>query len=150
TIAASAASLREALTNLVFNAIDALPRGGVIRLRVRRRDECVEVEVSDSGIGMSPEVQRRIFEPFFTTKGERGTGLGLSMVFAIVQRYGGKIDVQSGPGRGTTFRLRFPPRAATEASPPTVQASQPAVKPLRVLAVDDEPGLGRIVELMLA
>ncbi|HEY3107529.1 MAG TPA: ATP-binding protein, partial [Chloroflexota bacterium] len=150
TIAASPASLREALTNLVFNAVDALPQGGLIRLSVRRRGDGVEVDVSDSGVGMSPEVQRRIFEPFFTTKGERGTGVGLSTVFAIVQRYGGKIEVQSAPGRGTTFRLRFPARVATEAASPAVEVSQPAVKPLRVLAVDDEPGLGRIVELMLA
>jgi PAS domain S-box-containing protein len=150
TIAASPASLREALTNLVFNAVDALPSGGVIRLRARRCGERVEVEVTDSGIGMSPDVQRRIFEPFFTTKGERGTGLGLSMVFAIVQRYGGRIDVQSTPGRGTTFRLLFPARVPAEIDPPTVEASRGAVKPLRVLAVDDEPGLGRIVELMLA
>jgi PAS domain S-box-containing protein len=149
-IAASPASLREALTNLVFNAVDALPQGGVIRLGARRRGGGVEVEVSDSGVGMSPDVQRRIFEPFFTTKGDRGTGVGLSMVFAIVQRYGGRIDVQSAPGRGTTFWLRFPARVATEAAPPAVEVSQPAVKPLRVLAVDDEPGLGRIVELMLA
>jgi PAS domain S-box-containing protein len=150
TIAASPASLREALTNLVFNAVDALPRGGVIRLRVWRRGERVEVEVSDSGVGMSPDVQRRIFEPFFTTKGERGTGLGLSMVFAIVQRYGGTINVQSAPERGTTFRIHFPARGPTEVAPPTVEASRPTVEPLRVLAVDDEPGLGRIVELMLA
>ena len=99
-------SVREALINLVFNAVDALPQGGTVRLSARRVDNKVIVDVTDTGTGMSPEVQARIFEPFFTTKGERGTGLGLAQVYGIVQRHGGEIHVTSTPGRARTFSSR--------------------------------------------
>jgi PAS domain S-box-containing protein len=143
-------SVREALINLVFNAVDALPHGGAICLSAHRADEQVIVEVADTGTGMPPEVQARIFEPFFTTKGERGTGLGLAQVYGIVQRHGGEISVVSTPGRGTTFRLVFP---AAPASQPVAVARhggpEPEAVALRVLAVDDEPALARMVALVL-
>jgi PAS domain S-box-containing protein len=141
-------SLREALANLVFNAIDALPHGGTIRLVARRDGAHAVVEVTDSGIGMTPEVQAHIFEPFFSTKGERGTGLGLPMVFGIIQRHGGEIRLESAPGQGTTVRLTFP-----LAAPAPVAAAGAAPvgggRPLRILAVDDEPAIARMVALML-
>ena len=96
------------MTNLIFNAVDALPTGGTIRLRVIAEDGQGIIEVVDSGVGMSAEVQARVFEPFFTTKGESGTGLGLAMVFGIVEQHGGHIEVRSAPGEGTTFRITFP------------------------------------------
>ncbi|HEY7059965.1 MAG TPA: PAS domain S-box protein [Chloroflexota bacterium] len=142
-------SLREACTNLVFNAVDALPHGGTIRLVARRRGERIEVEVSDSGVGMTPEVQARLFEPFFSTKGERGTGLGLPMVFGIVERHGGHIAVESAPGRGTTFLLSFP-LAAPLPAPEPVAAATAGPRPLRVLTVDDDPALAHMAALMLA
>ena len=108
TIQGSPARLRELMTNLIFNAVDALPTGGTIRLRVVAEDGQGIIEVTDSGVGMSAEVQARVFEPFFTTKGEGGTGLGLAMVFGIVEQHGGHIDVRSAPGEGTTFRMTFP------------------------------------------
>ena len=108
TIQGSPAQLRELMTNLIFNAVDALPTGGTIRLRVVAEDGQGIVEVADSGVGMSAEVQARVFEPFFTTKGEGGTGLGLAMVFGIVEQHGGHIEVRSAPGDGTTFRITFP------------------------------------------
>jgi CheY-like chemotaxis protein len=143
------ASLREALTNLVFNALDAMPRGGDLQLGVRSVGAMVAVEVIDTGAGMPPDVAARIFEPFFTTKGERGTGLGLAMVYGIVERHGGQITVDSAPGRGSTFRLTFPAAAPAGDSAPRGAAPQ-GIKPLRVLAVDDEPALGRMAALMLA
>jgi len=154
-----AAGLREAVANLVFNAVDALPSGGSIRLVARAlRTEAapgadgaqVEVRVTDDGIGMTPAVRARVFEPFFTTKGEKGTGLGLAMVFEIVERHGGQIAVDSAPGRGTTFRLVLPAGggAAGAISPPIAPAVA-APPRLRILAVDDEPELRDMVALML-
>ncbi|MEO8017648.1 MAG: PAS domain S-box protein, partial [Pseudomonadota bacterium] len=99
--------VRDALTNLVLNAVDALPEGGTITLRTRvdSRDHEVIVEVQDSGIGMNETTRSRCLEPFFTTKGERGTGLGLPMVFGMTQRHSGELEIDSEPGRGTTIRL---------------------------------------------
>lgn len=143
-----AASLREALTNLVFNAVEALPNGGAIRLSAYRRGSVVKIEVADTGVGMTAEVQSHLFEPFFTTKGDKGTGLGLAMVYSIVERHGGKIDFSSTPGGGTTFCLTFP---AAKASRPSTRPTSDAAdhQPLRILAVDDEPGLGRMMVMML-
>jgi len=93
TTVGSPARLREVMTNLIFNAVDALPDGGKIHLRVAAAGERAIVEVTDSGLGMSAEVQARVFEPFFTTKGAAGTGLGLAMVFGIVEQHGGQIDI---------------------------------------------------------
>jgi len=100
-----------ALVNLVANAVDALAgrdRGGTITLRSGTTPRTAWVEVADDGPGMPPEVAARVFEPFFTTKGEEGTGLGLAMVYATMQRHGGTVTVDSQPGVGTTFRLSFP------------------------------------------
>jgi signal transduction histidine kinase/ActR/RegA family two-component response regulator len=141
-------SLREAITNLVLNAVDALPRGGTIRLAARPVGDMVEVSVSDTGVGIPAEVQARIFEPFFTTKGERGTGLGLAMAFGIVERHGGTIAVTSAPGRGTTFTLRLPTQLSS--GPTLAQPSADAArKTLRILAVDDEPALVNLVASLL-
>ena len=143
-----ASALRELFTNLVLNAVDALPQGGAIRLRAERSADpsTVEVEVSDTGTGMPPEVRDRIFEPFYSTKGARGTGMGLAMVFAITEQHGGAIEVETAPGAGTTFRLRFP-AAAADAAPAASPAQGAAGRPvgargapsLRILAVDDRP-----------
>jgi CheY-like chemotaxis protein/nitrogen-specific signal transduction histidine kinase len=147
-------SLGEALTNLVFNAIDALPNGGTIHLAARRSGSPAVVEVADSGIGMGADVQAHLFEPYFTTKGERGTGLGLSLVYGIVERHGGEIAVDSAPGRGTIFRLLLPlaqAEPAPAAEPPAQRAPAPAARasPRRILAVDDDAGLLRLVVEML-
>ncbi len=143
-------SLREALTNLVFNAVDALPHGGTIDLAARRVGQRVEVIVADSGIGMSAEVRAHLFEPFYSTKGAHGTGLGLAMVYGIVERHGGQIAVDSAPGQGTTFRLTFPAAPADAEDEAARPARRPATAPRRILAVDDEPALARMIALMLA
>ncbi len=138
-----AAELREALTNLIFNAVDALPDGGRITLRTHRAGDTVVLAISDTGTGMSEEVRQRCLEPFFTTKGRRGTGLGLSMVFGIVLRHHGHIDIESQPGKGTTFTLRLP--MADPAGLAIPAAVSVAHSPLRVLVVDDQPILCQIV-----
>jgi signal transduction histidine kinase len=117
--------LREALTNLIFNAVDAMPEGGTITLRSHSEDQAVLCEISDTGIGMTEDVRTRCLEPFFSTKGDKGTGLGLSMVFGTIKRHNGTLDIESAVGRGSTFRIRFPVdngATATEAVEPTEAA----------------------------
>ncbi|MGH7276569.1 MAG: response regulator [Candidatus Rokuibacteriota bacterium] len=132
------AALTELMTNLILNALDAMPDGGTLTLATRPgRRGVVTITVTDTGVGMLEAVRQRIFEPFFSTKGEAGSGLGLSMAYSIVRRHGGEIDVESEPGRGTTFTLRFPaarePVQTGAPAPPTV-----ARRPARVLVVDDD------------
>lgn len=141
-------ALREVLMNLIFNAVDAMPRGGVIALRTRRDGAHAIIEVSDSGTGMSDEVRQRCMEPFFSTKGERGTGLGLAMVFGIVQRHEGTIDIQTQPGKGTTFVIRFPFDVAASGAA-AVAGHQNAQQPLHVLVVDDEPQVRKVLTAFL-
>jgi signal transduction histidine kinase len=102
------AELREVLTNLIFNALDAIPSAGVVTVRTRRKDGEAILEVIDTGAGMAPEVRERCLEPFFTTKGDVGTGLGLAMVFGIIKRHQGTLEIESELGRGTTVRIRLP------------------------------------------
>ena len=139
--------IRDALTNLIFNAVDALPNGGVIGVRTGVQSAAapdgaavrqVRVEVSDTGIGMDEETRRRCLEPFFTTKGERGTGLGLAMVYGMAQRHGCTLEIDSEPGKGTTMRLVFPAAAASSSSGARAPALQAAVRSLRILVVDDD------------
>jgi signal transduction histidine kinase len=111
-IEGSPARLREAISHLIYNAVDALPTGGNIRVRLSADHRHAIIEVTDSGVGMSPDLQERIFEPFFTTKsaskGGSRSGLGLAMVFGIVEHHGGRIEVQSALGEGSTFRIKLP------------------------------------------
>jgi signal transduction histidine kinase len=113
TIQGSASALREALINLIFNAVDALPRGGTICLRCTRSGRRVVVEVSDTGTGIPADVRPRIFDPFFTTKAG-GTGLGLAIVHRVVEAHGGRIAVRSEPGRGSIFSVTLPLAARQE------------------------------------
>ncbi len=103
--------LATAVVNLIANAIEALDERGVIVVATGQEDGGAWVEVADDGPGMSPDVERRVFEPFFTTKQE-GTGLGLAMVYAFVQRHGGRVGLTTAPGEGTRIRLWFPVVAA--------------------------------------
>ena len=136
--------LREALVNLVLNAVDSMPEGGKLTLRAGYARESpdavgrVHVEVADTGAGMDEETRRRCLEPFFTTKGERGTGLGLAMVYGIAQRHDLQIDIVSAPGAGTTFRLTFPP-AVHSAKLPGAAPAQKFPRRTRILLVDDDP-----------
>jgi signal transduction histidine kinase/CheY-like chemotaxis protein len=130
------AELRQALTNLILNAVDALPRGGVITVSTRADDSWVEVSVADTGVGMSEEVRRRIFEPFFSTKGTRGTGLGLAMVYGIVSRHGGQVAVESREGDGSTVTLRLPAGRGRPTHPVEPRWFESA--PARILVIDDE------------
>jgi signal transduction histidine kinase/CheY-like chemotaxis protein len=141
--------LREALVNLVFNAVDALPCGGLIELRTSTQapsagvdgsQRQVVIEVRDNGLGMDEATRQHCLEPFFTTKAQRSTGLGLSMVYGMMQRHDGLIEIDSAPKRGTTLRLILPVRALPAAPAGKVPAAA-AGRSLRILCVDDEPKL---------
>jgi PAS domain S-box-containing protein len=148
--------IREALTNLIFNAVDAMPDGGMLTLRTKvvgNAAECsrqVQLTVSDTGAGMDEEARRRCLEPFFTTKGERGTGLGLAMVYGMVQRHGAEIDIESAVGQGTTMRLIFSaPAGATDVAARS-QTVYAVPTDLRILVVDDDPVLLKSLQDTLA
>ncbi|HWD38118.1 MAG TPA: PAS domain S-box protein [Fimbriimonas sp.] len=133
--------IREVLTNLILNAVDAMPEGGKLTLRTSVSPECaskVVVEVSDTGVGMDENTQRRCLEPFFTTKGERGTGLGLAMVYGVVQRHGADIRIDSVPGQGTTMRMTFA-ASKTGAANGLEQEAASSLATTRILVVDDDP-----------
>lgn len=146
-IAGEESELREALTHLVFNAADAMPEGGTMTLRTRAEAAAdgriaVVLEVSDTGTGMDEATRQRCLEPFFTTKGERGTGLGLAMVYGAAQRHGAQIRIASTPGAGTTVALLFAaPASVQPPGPAAAPAAAPAADsgPLRILVVDDDP-----------
>jgi two-component system cell cycle sensor histidine kinase/response regulator CckA len=136
--------LEQVLMNLVVNARDAMPSGGSLTVRVGQRDGRALVEVQDTGIGMSPDIQARIFEPFFTTKERgKGTGLGLAMCYGIVHQAGGTIDVVSVPGEGSTFRVLLPlasadtPEGRTALWPATPASSLGGTE--TILLAEDEP-----------
>ncbi|MGH7664806.1 MAG: ATP-binding protein [Gemmatimonadaceae bacterium] len=143
-----AGELREALLNLVQNALDAMrPNGGTLGLVTRIRGGRACVEVVDSGTGMTPEVRERAFEPFFTTKGYSGTGLGLSEVYGIVKRHRGVTEIDSVPGAGTTVRLLFP--LAHDVEPPRTPLPHPRVI-RRILLVEDNDGGRELMHALLA
>jgi PAS domain S-box-containing protein len=141
-----AGELREALLNLIQNALDAMSGGGDLHVRTVIAGESVVLEVGDTGVGMSTEVRDRAFEPFFTTKGSSGTGLGLAEVYGIVKRHRGHAEVESEKGRGTTLRLTFP--YAPTADRPAEQPRAAAV-PRRVLLVEDNPDGREFVQALL-
>ncbi|MGH7313350.1 MAG: GAF domain-containing protein, partial [Candidatus Rokuibacteriota bacterium] len=148
-IAGDPSEIREALTNIIFNALDAMPEGGRLTLKTGVDGDRVFCAITDTGIGMSDDVRQRIFDPFFTTKGERGTGLGLSVVYGIISRHNGEIDVQSRAGHGTTFMLRFPMGEPPDREGPA-QMGVPRLKTGgRVLVIDDEKEVGDVLRDLL-
>src|SRR4030095_4365466 len=143
-VAGDPAELREALINLILNALDARAEGGELTLTTASAGERVELFVEDTGTGMPEHVRQRVFDPFFTTKGPRGTGLGLSMTYGILSRHGAQISVESQEGRGTRFRLSFPRTTLAEGAGPRAPVP-PAGAPLRCLVWDDESAVGEVL-----
>jgi GAF domain-containing protein/ActR/RegA family two-component response regulator len=145
TVAGDAAELREVMTNLILNAVDAMPRGGTLTVSSTVVDDRVELAVSDTGVGIPAAVKERIFDPFFTTKGPQGTGLGLSMTYGILSRHGARIAVESEEGHGSTFRITFPRGEPLVTSPPVPTDEPAAVESLRCLVVDDERSVATVL-----
>jgi CheY-like chemotaxis protein len=140
--------LREVLTNLILNAIDAMPRGGCMSFRTRQGGQRVRLEMSDTGTGMTEETLRNCLEPFFTTKEDHGSGLGLAMSYGIIRRHGGTIEIRSQLNKGTTFTIYLP--VPTEAIQADSVAAGRRMQALRVLVVDDQPAIREIVSAYLA
>jgi signal transduction histidine kinase/ActR/RegA family two-component response regulator len=134
--------LREVLVNMIYNAIDAMPSGGEVRVSAHENRDRVVIHITDTGTGMTPEVKQRLFDPFFTTKGKAGTGMGLAVSFGIIRRHEGSIEVDSEPGRGTTFKISLPKVLPELPQPegirtPTATTTNTEDK-VRVMVVDDE------------
>ena len=125
-VAGDAAELRHVLTTIADNALDAMPEGGTLTFRTSTDGERVACHVADTGAGMSDEVRLRIFDPFFTTKGEKGPDFGLSGAYAIVDRHGGELSVESETGKGSTFTIWLPLAPASMESVPEPRATAPA------------------------
>lgn len=145
--AINASDLREILTNLLFNALDAMPEGGTITFRSYCRGENVYLEVSDTGLGMSKEVSEKIFDPFFTTKGIGNSGLGLSVSWSLIGRYGGELQVKSKPGKGSTFLIKLMKADGARSQLP--HRIGEGSSSYRLLLVDDDPEILNILRDML-
>jgi signal transduction histidine kinase/CheY-like chemotaxis protein len=138
--------IREALINLIFNAVDAMPNGGTLTVRTRlvkspagNRHDQLQIDVGDDGTGMDEETRRRCMEPFFTTKGERGTGLGLAMVYGVARRHNADVEIDSAVGQGTIVSLSFPVPPADAIAAPGASPGLAMPPRMRLLLVDDDP-----------
>lgn len=140
-----ATELREVLVNLILNALDAMPRGGTLRITTEATARQVILTVADTGIGMPPAVQRQVFEPFFTTKGPQSSGLGLSLAYGIVHRHGGTITVDSQVSRGTTFTITLPRAVGSGTASEVPGAVATDVGRGRMLVIDDEPQVAQML-----
>ena len=148
SVLGDAVELREVIVNVIYNAIDAMPSGGEIRMSSQEANGRVVLTIADNGTGMTPEVKSRLFDPFFTTKGRGGTGMGMAVSFGIIRRHNGSIDVESEPGRGTTFRISLPVAegagAKAEADSTRLETATGEDK-IRVLVVDDETAVREVL-----
>jgi PAS domain S-box-containing protein len=140
--------LHDILTNLILNAVEAMPAGGTIHIRAQMLGDRAQLSFSDTGVGMDDATRARVFEPFFTTRTDIGTGLGLSTVHNTVEKWGGEIDVESVPGEGTTFTLRLP---VWEEGDVREDGEQEAlrVRSGKVLVIDDDAGLCSVLSRLL-
>jgi PAS domain S-box-containing protein len=148
-VAGNASEMREVITNIIFNAIEAMSGGGKIEIRTYQRGNNVHIRIADTGAGMDEETRKRIFEPFFTTKPFSNTGLGLSMSYGIIKRFGGEIEVESNVGVGTTFTIVLPVSLSGKEET-KVDTTIKIGKSLRVLVIDDEETVRSVLEKLLS
>jgi PAS domain S-box-containing protein len=148
SVQGQAAELREALLNILFNAIDAMPKGGSLTVNSKKDKAGVVLSISDTGEGIPDDVRSKIFDPFFTTRPQKGSGLGLSVTYGIITRHGGKIHCASEVGKGTTFYIWLPVTAGVKAEKPP-QKKLVGVKSAEVLLVDDDPDVSEVMQRML-
>jgi signal transduction histidine kinase len=142
--------LREAIINMIFNSVNAMPQGGKIHLAMYTKNEDIYLEISDNGIGMTEETKRRIFDPFFTTKGVNHSGLGMSMLYGTIKMHNGSIDIKTKPGEGTMFTIVLPKgkeevEKKDEKLDPVVE-----IKEANIMIIDDEPEIGEVLSEILS
>jgi PAS domain S-box-containing protein len=148
-ILTSAPDFKEMLTNLIFNAVDAMPSGGHIHLSLKQEEEKIRLALQDNGRGLSKEETEQIFNPYYTTKDRGHAGLGLSIAKRFVERYGGSIMVESVKGAGTTFKVEFPLLTSTDPEKlPQARKLTSSVK-LQILVIDDEPLVRNLLKRVL-
>ena len=149
-IMGSPSELREVLTNIIFNAVDAMPEGGKLTIATQPQAEgWVEVRIADTGIGMTEEVKKRIFDPFFTTKGVTNSGLGMSVSYGIIKRHGGEILIESELGKGTAFIIHLPTGYGEEETAVKEVIPIKESRQARILVIDDEDSVRDILSRML-
>jgi two-component system cell cycle sensor histidine kinase/response regulator CckA len=152
TVRADPGQIEQVILNMAVNARDAMPSGGQLLIETKNsalpRRDCVMVSISDTGIGMEPQVLSRVFEPFFTTK-EQGTGLGLATSYGIIKENGGDLRVESTPGKGTCFHIELPVTEQTSEDMESPKESRAPRGTETILLVEDEDGVRRVVETML-
>ena len=147
-IAGSDSDLREVLTNMIFNALNAMPEGGTISIKTYDENSNVNISISDTGFGISPKVIGNIFEPFFTTKDIGHSGMGLSVVYGIVKGHNGNIDVKSIPDKGTTLIITIPvSEGIIKAETESINSANPIN--INVLVIDDEESIRDILKNVL-
>jgi GAF domain-containing protein/CheY-like chemotaxis protein len=142
-----ATELREVLTNLILNAVDAMPHGGTLSLKTEEDEESVLLAVEDTGVGMTEEVKNKVFVPFFTTKGEEGTGLGLSLSHAIITRHRGEVKVESIPGVGSRFTIKLPRCDTMDRKQTTVEFEGESA---HILVIEDEKNIREVLGEILS
>jgi PAS domain S-box-containing protein len=143
------ADFKEMLTNLIFNAVDAMPQGGHIHLSVKQEEEKVVLAIQDNGVGLSKEDAAHIFDPYFTTKGRGHAGLGLSIAKRFIERHGGSIRVESIKGAGSTFKVEFPLLTTSEPEKLALSVRPKAPVHLKILIIDDEPLVRSLLKQVL-
>jgi len=150
SIGGISSELKEVFTNLIFNAVDALPQGGTITIssHLVKDDSLVEVQVKDTGIGMSAATRLKAFEPFFTTKGPGNSGLGLSMSYGIITAHGGNIAIESQEGQGTTFTIHLPITTCRQQEVEDVTTIS-SFAGERILIIEDEEEIGMMLSEIL-
>ena len=148
-VSGTPSDLKEAISNLIGNAVDALPNGGSVVISTQDKNEFLQITVADDGVGMDEETAKKIFFPFFTTKSKMGTGLGLAVTYGIISRHKGEISVDSRPGQGSVFSIKLPHLLSREV--PNVESGNLTVgdRKARILVIDDDENILNIIYEML-